>query len=135
MKKAIFFLVSLLAINTVGMYYNWYLEFQWFDMTLHFLGGLFIAMLMWHYLGNDLPNNGLKRILVVVGCAAFIGVVWEFCEYLANQILSDWIFQKWQFRTYFIGDLDDTLNDLLMDILGALALSFHFFGRSKPGQR
>ena len=55
---------------------------------------------------------------------SFIGVVWEFAEYLASQTLIEPIYNSFSIRAYFIGDLDDTINDLLMDILGALSFMF-----------
>ena len=52
---------------------------------------------------------------------SFIGVVWEFAEYLASLTLIESFYNNFGVKTSFIGDLDDTINDLLMDIVGALA--------------
>ena len=97
-------------------------------MLHHFLGGFFMAMLMAHYLGSifelritDYELTTLKRYLIIVGAVSFIGVVWEFAEYLAGQTLIEPIYEHFKIRAYFIGDLDDTINDLLMDIIGALS--------------
>ncbi len=90
-------------------------------MALHFLGGFFVAMLMISYLADAKTSSKLKNYLIIVGAVSFIGVVWEFSEYLANQILTEPIYNNFGIRTYFIGDLGDTMNDLLMDILGAFS--------------
>jgi len=121
MKRAIFFLTLVLLINFIaGMYYNFY-EYWWFDVFLHFLGGFFVAMLMVHYLADIKTKSKLKNYLIITGAVILIGVLWEFAEYLANQTLVEPIYNSFGIKAYFIGDLDDTLNDLLMDILGAIS--------------
>ncbi len=122
MRRAIFFLILILVINTVGMYYRWYDSFGWFDTALHFSGGFFVAMLFAHYLPERISSDHiLKDILIVVGVAVFIGVIWEFAEYLGSQLLVEPIYKYYKIRAYFIGDLSDTIKDLFMDTLGALS--------------
>jgi len=122
MRWAIFFLVIVFVTNLVGIYFRFY-EYWWFDMSLHFLGGFFMAMLFGTYFANTNFPSKKERWLAVVGAATFIGVVWEFAEYTAAQTLIEPLYNNFGFRAYFIGDLDDTINDLLMDIVGALTFS------------
>ena len=124
MKRSLIFLVSIFVVNLVGLYYQWYLVYPWFDQTLHFLGGSFIAMLMANYLSEYFVNkNFLKNLLIIVGVTILIGVVWEFAEYIANQALIEPVYKYFKIHAYFMGDLNDTVSDLLMDILGATTLS------------
>lgn len=123
MKKAIIALVIIFLVNIASMYYGWYLRFFWSDMILHFLGGFFVAMFMAYYLKDNLRESKLKNILILVGVTIFVGVVWEFAEYIANQTLTEPIYSNFKIHFYFIGDLDDTINDLAMDVLGALVFS------------
>ena len=93
-----------------------------------------MAMLFSAYLKDHLLDNSkLKNTLILLGVTSFIGVTWEFAEYLANVILSPIIYDVFAVRTYFMGDLSDTINDLLMDILGAGVFSFilHSFRSSE----
>src|SRR3989338_11244837 len=124
MKKTFLILVAIFIINAIGLYNGWY-RFFWFDMVIHFLGGFFMAMFLSAYLKDHLFDGWkLKNFLIILGAVSFIGVVWEFSEYIANFALSPIIYDHYGIRTYFMGDLDDTMNDLLMDILGAGTLSF-----------
>src|SRR3990167_5610199 len=116
MKTAIFFLTIIFLTNFVWMYYGFY-DFWWFDTVHHFLGGFFVAMLMVHYLADIKTKSKLKNYLIITGAVILIGVAWEFAEYIANQTLVEPIYNSFGIKAYFIGDLDDTLNDLLMDIL------------------
>lgn len=130
MKKAFLFLVIIFFVNVLGLYRGWGLNYSWFDQVLHFSGGFFVAMLFSIYLKNHLPSDAkLKNALVLISVVAFIGVIWEFAEYLAGQILIEPIYKNFDIKTYFIGDIDDTINDLLMDILGAIL--FVFSSRTK----
>lgn len=125
MKRVIFFLILILVINLVGMYYQWYLTYSWFSQILHFSSGFFIAALFSIYLRDYLIDGSkIKNALIILGAVSFIGVTWEFAEYIANQTLIDPIYRYFQIHVYFMGDLNDTINDLLMDILGAGLFSF-----------
>jgi len=120
MQRAILFLTIIFLTNFVGMYYGFY-NFWWFDMSLHFLGGFFVAMLFGAYFANTKFSSKRERWLAVVGATIFIGVVWEFAEYTAAQTLVEPLYNNFGIRAYFIGDLDDTIKDLLMDMTGAFA--------------
>lgn len=127
-------LVAIFVFNIFGLYFGWYFQYFWFDTTLHFLGGFFMAMLMANYLSEYfISKKALKNILIIVGATMLIGVVWEFAEYIANQILIEPFYKYFGVRAYFMGDLDDTVNDLMMDVLGGLAyaLIFIFPSRTK----
>ncbi|MDP3696752.1 MAG: hypothetical protein Q8R55_01845 [Candidatus Taylorbacteria bacterium] len=146
MKKPIFLLSIILIANITSLYYDWYIQWWWFDVLSHFAGGFFIAMLMAEYLAdrliikNQSTQNSLsarpstndisalvKNIIIVVGATVFIGVVWEFAEFIANQTLIEPVYRWFGVRGYFMGDLQDTVNDLLMDITGAFAFLFSHF--------
>lgn len=121
MKKSLWILAIMFLVNIPSMYYGWYLRWGWFDTIQHFLGGFFVAMLMYYYLKEHLKEGAhIKNILIIVGASIFIGVVWEFTEYVANQILVEPIYRYFGVRGYFMGDIDDTIKDLLMDTSGAI---------------
>src|SRR3989344_2843824 len=108
MKRAIFFLTLVLLINFIaGMYYDFY-EYWWFDVILHFLGGFFVAMLMVHYLKitelriTNYELTAIKGYLIIVGAVSFIGVVWEFAEYLASLTLIESFYNNFGVKTSFI---------------------------------
>ena len=125
MRRAIYFLILIFTINLVSLYYRWHLIYPWSDQILHFSGGFFVAMLLSIYLKDHLLDNSkIKNTLIILGVVSFIGATWEFTEYIANAVLSPLIYNWLSVKTYFMGDLNDTVNDLLMDILGAGLFSF-----------
>jgi hypothetical protein len=132
MKKAFWILFILLMSNVASMYYGWYLNYWWFDIVQHLLGGFFVAMFMAFYLEDRLvAGDWIKNLLIIVGVTVFIGVVWEFAEYIANQTLIEPTYKWFGIRAYFIGDLNDTILDLAVDILGASLFSISHFLRRR----
>lgn len=122
MKKAVFCLILVFLINLPSLYFGWYVRWWWVDIVLHFGGGFFVAMFMYHYLADRLiPGNSLKNIIIIAGATILVGVLWEFAEYIANQTLMELTYKYFGIRAYFMGDLNDTIADLLLDTLGSLA--------------
>jgi len=128
MKKSLIFLVILFLTNLPSIYYSWYLKIYGFDTIQHFLGGFFVAMFMTAYLAEHLRQKYYyKNIIIITGATVLVGVLWEFSEYTANQTLINPIYRWFGIKAYFMGDLRDTVKDLLMDNIGALAFcAFHF---------
>ena len=125
MRNVIYGLVCVLVINFIGMYYDFY-NFYWFDIVLHLSGGFFVAMLFSKYLEHHLlPDHKITNMLIIIGSAVFIGVIWEFAEYSANNIIRPPLQAAYDYYRVpdFQGDLDDTMKDLLMDTLGALTMA------------
>ena len=118
MRLAILFLVLIFLIDMLGFYIGSY-RIPAYDIVLHFFGGFFVAMIFYHYLKDSIKTGFLKTVLVIVGAAIFIGVIWEFAEYSATKLIGGYLYKKYQIICC-IGNLDDTFNDLAMDILGAI---------------
>ena len=110
----ILFLAGLVAIlNYVAIDNFLYWRFWWFDILMHFLGGLLIGLMsLWAYFYSDFFKNSKveKNILIIISLISvwFIGVGWEIFEILIEP-------------EYFKeGYILDTILDLVMDTLGAI---------------
>ena len=79
-----------------------------------------------------LPNSWLTNMLIIVSATVFIGVVWEFLEFLAEVILTTYLQNILNVSYGFMGNLEDTIVDLLMDILGAITLAGLFLKKNRP---
>lgn len=108
------------------------------DPILHFSGGFFVAMFFAGYLKHlQIGNPGsprLKRVLILISVTVFIGVVWEFSEYLATNFLGNYLYENHRVICC-MGNLDDTISDLLMDTLGAATFVLAFLIPLKSGLR
>lgn len=120
MRTAILFLILIFLIDLVfGLSFRLYRIF-YFDTILHFFGGFFVAMFFYDYLKEYTKSRKIKKLLIITGATIFIGVIWEFSEYIATYFLSDYLYSNYGI-VCCMGDLNDTINDLLMDIIGAIA--------------
>lgn len=102
----------------VGEYYGLYYSIPFFDKTMHFIGGAVAAWFVLALLQEEVTHmKWWKQVLIMVSVTAFIGMVWEWAEYLSQYTKNDYpLFYK-----YFSGgDLPDTLLDLVADTAGGV---------------
>jgi len=101
----------------IGLIYFLPFKYWWFDVVMHFLGGLWVLSLIL-FLQNrfaidlNAKNHFFAPLFVFVGLVVFAGVVWEFLEFMVDRHILKTGF------TFMRGVYEDTLIDLLMDILG-----------------
>ncbi len=107
-------IIVLALINALAVYFSWYSLVWWFDMPMHFLGGISVF-----YLSAMLWRSALKRVPVwrflyeAVITAVLIGVLWEALElYLYLHYGSP----------NFI--LLDSFSDVCFDLAGALFAAY-----------
>lgn len=116
-------LVCVIAVfHIAATLFYLYWKFWWYDMLLHFLGGIFIALLvLWirffsGYFGVPpipLQHKALRFALLATLC---IGVGWEVFERALGH--------TWSVEGYWL----DTSIDIALDVAGGL-VGFLFFKR------
>ncbi|MFN4181548.1 MAG: hypothetical protein ACK4FA_02540 [Candidatus Paceibacteria bacterium] len=104
--------VGIALINYAAIKFHWYSSLWWFDMPMHFLGGLWVGMLLiWYIVREDFSLHAIGRVLLG---AFIVGMAWEVLELVLNeQFIRD---------TY---DLRDTISDLFFDLSGTFAAMFY----------
>ncbi len=119
-----FILLTIVGIlNYIATIYHLYWSIYEFDSVVHFFGGATLsAFFLWIYFFSGFfnpQNRSLKQFLIIsiIG-AIFIGVSWEIFELF----LGEAVLQKADYPY-------DTMMDLIMDFLGALAICFYAFIR------
>lgn len=125
-----------IAVLAVGDYY----KIWWADNALHFFGGFLVGSFALWFIFNSgrflLPTKKLPTyiiIIVVLGFAAFIGTLWEFMEFITDEITG--------YKSYspivMMDNFKDTISDLFFDLSGALAANIFLKFRklkSRKGQ-
>ncbi|MBI2591529.1 MAG: hypothetical protein HYW34_02540 [Candidatus Brennerbacteria bacterium] len=125
-ETAVIFLAFVIALTHIlAMYFGWYFDtrFDWIDIPLHFMGGIFAAMFSWWFghrftRFNIFHDDFFKNILILISVAATIGVLWEFFEFsfdyfVVSQARFNWLNLAQPSKA-------DTMADLFFDILGGL---------------
>jgi hypothetical protein len=120
-KTLIFGLIVILGLNFLALFYGWYPEVPWLDLLLHFMGGVWVAAFSAWFFKEE------KRPVFILSFVALIGVLWELAEFSFLNDLVAYLFKAAQAAA----TLEDTLSDLLFDLLGGLAFIACLFYRSK----
>jgi len=107
----IFFLISFslfAVIHVIALQLFLYWHYLWFDIPMHFLGGIIVALGVFtlHDLKVFVPSRYLTPVAVVL-MVVIVALVWEVFElYIGTPIEENFVI--------------DTLTDLGMGILGGL---------------
>jgi len=115
----IFTTLTLLILQILASIFSWYEKFAFFDVIMHFLGGLwatsFITYIASRYQGfYFLREKNIINFVNMVALVLFLGVLWEFFEF-GLEYFSGHLFTLSQ-RDYYT----DTLSDIFFDMVGAI---------------
>lgn len=112
------------AAQFLGEMHGFYDKISWWDTMLHTTSGVILGLVgfLFVYLLNENgdKNVNLSPVFVVIVAFCFaitMGVFWEFFEYGADRIFG---YNMQKFRMPGQDGLVDTMNDLIVDAVGAL---------------
>ena len=121
------FLVILIVFIAIA---NWFANIfylywliWWFDLVMHFLGGLWVGasgLLIFSSIkkkrGSQAPVDMKLAFTVALACAIVIGGGWEVFEFSLDRLLI----------AELQSGIADTASDLLMDFIGSIAGAYFF---------
>lgn len=121
-KKIIFLALAIALVHSIAVLYNLYWRFLWIDIPMHFLGGALAGLIfIWlceKFPGHfDLSRNFFMTVLAILSFTAFIGVLWEFFEFVYDALIAS---RGW--GALALQGARDTLGDIFFDILGGFAV-------------
>ncbi|MEK7104648.1 MAG: hypothetical protein AAB868_01240 [Patescibacteria group bacterium] len=108
------FLIFLL--NYLAMKFYWYSSIWYFDMPMHFLGGLWLGLaLIWFF---KIKEISWKVILEIILGVLLIGVFWEAFEIIIDKTITGNLF-----------NVLDTISDIFFDLAGGTFALLYFLKR------
>lgn len=111
-------LIFIFVLNVVvGMYHGFGFRHYWFDETMHFLGGFFVAMF--------LSSFTHSWQIIFLGLAG-ISFLWELAEYLLVRIKALSKLYEKEFHTKPEYKFGDTMLDLFLNFIGAMIFILYF---------
>ncbi len=130
-KNLIILLFSLAGLNVLTFFYAIYIDYHiydWFDIVLHLWGGFTVGLAYCIYFKNSLSEikNRFVLFLSIVGVAMFVGVGWEWFEWLHDHL--------WGIRHSLLStqaNVTDTMKDLFDDLLGGIFIALLFLRQRK----
>ncbi|MBI5077875.1 MAG: hypothetical protein HZB11_00710 [Candidatus Yonathbacteria bacterium] len=115
--------VAIAVINGFADTYYWYWTMRWFDMPMHFAGGVWLASfgVWWQYSRRDVVARDFTSLLVICFVFAFgVGLLWELYEAGVSFLTVG-----------HINAMPDTLSDLLFDTIGGTMVAVLVWTRAK----
>lgn len=99
-------LMVVVALYAIGLYWYLFWRIWWYDMPMHFLGGLWVGL----FAGWALQYFRIlvRRDILIFLAAFVVGIGWEVFEYSVGLTKGE------------IGFVFDTAHDLLNDVAGGL---------------
>lgn len=125
LKTIFVFLIFILALHAVAFSNYWYWTVWWFDMPMHFFGGVWLAMafLLLNSKLKILNGSSISRssdyliaVFITLSFVAFGGILWEFFEFFYDLLIS-----SRGYAGFAQLGAADTVSDLFFDLFGGLA--------------
>lgn len=117
LKHLCFHIVLLEILNQAATFFHWYTLIWWFDMPMHFLGGisvLYLGALVWRRALRYVSPARFLYESIITGF--LLGVLWEAFE----------LFLFLHYGSPYFGLLD-SFSDLCFDLAGILFAAFMVF--------
>lgn len=112
-----FLVCGIFILNFAASRFYWYSSIFWFDMLMHFLGGLWLGLVfIWLYRTRAMETVSFLKIMASV---FVIGFLWEIYEIIVNSSFAQNPF-----------DIYDTVSDLFFDSAGGATAILYVFRRS-----
>lgn len=112
------------AAQILGEIGDFYEKISWWDTMLHTISGVVLGLVgfLFVYLLNEKGNINVnlspKFVIIFAFCFALtMGVFWEFFEFGADRLFG---YNMQKFRMPGQDGLVDTMNDLIVDAIGAI---------------
>lgn len=115
---------ALTLFYILAIFADWYRTHPWIDIPQHFFGGV-LAGLVFYAIVYRFPDTfNLKRnypftSLLLLGVVALGGAIWEFIEFTYD---ATGLYQRFGAHLAQLSQ-QDTMGDLLMDLVGGLVLA------------
>ncbi len=113
-------------VQITGIHFHWFYLIWWFDMPMHFLGGVFIGLLLVFLIEKNIklkfsfPTIEAFPLLSYILLIALIGILWEYFELIIDVYTGNHLI-----------NILDTFSDISFDIAGG-ALSLLYIGFRYP---
>lgn len=124
LKHLVFLMFFIFIADLLAKQFYWYFSIWYFDMFIHFLGGLWVGLFfIWFFSIKDLPilklsleKPDFKLIGKTLLFVLLFGILWELFEIYTHNYISHDPFS-----------ILDTVSDIFFDLAGGTFATFYFF--------
>jgi len=113
-KGLAYLIFAISVLHFLAQKFHWYFSLWWFDMPMHFLGGLWLGLFFIYWFSFKEPS--FRYIMGLLSFVFIIGMFWEFFElYFINYVGQNSF------------SLLDTISDLFFDLSGGLCAMLYLW--------
>ncbi len=104
------------VVNGLANEFSWYWRIPWFDMPMHFLGGLWLGLVALWWYTRDVVLTTFRMFTISLLTVLVIGILWELFEFSMDTFII--ISEQ--------NSVFDTITDIIFDIIGGLVAVVYF---------
>lgn len=119
-------IVGIAILYVAGFFFHWNYSLWWYDLFLHFLGGMWVAIAAKKFVVGPVGPMGRIGPILIIALVALVGVSWEIYEFTIDEIFFE---ERALWRAQ--DGNTDTMTDLMMDLLGGVAAAGYIAYRSR----
>ena len=125
-KILAYLILIIFVLNFLASKFYWYLSIWWSDMSMHFLGGLWLALVFIWFSSESFrlsrePKALTLFIVKTIFWVLFVGILWEVFEfYFINHVAQN------SFNVL------DTISDIFFDLAGGTFAVLYFLKKTMP---
>lgn len=114
-------------LNSLATFFFWYEGFLWFDMLMHFFGGIvvtfFLVWLLYHLYRTWREKGAAWRIIILnSGLFILVAILWEIMEFSVQHA----------FDIYgVLATPADSVSDIICGLVGSLVALLYYFMKVK----
>jgi len=110
LKRLAILVFTIFLLNTAGSFFGWYELLPWYDIVMHFLGGLWLSLVaIWIlYKYMEVRKDAIFSTLLFVLIGA---ILWEVLEYAIQAIAN---------TPGLLATMPDSISDVVFGLLGGL---------------
>ncbi|HEY0979802.1 MAG TPA: hypothetical protein VGE18_00105 [Candidatus Paceibacterota bacterium] len=119
---SLFFILLMLGLHLAANAFYWYVSIQWYDMMMHALGGVFLAVFTAAFFYKHiLEMNRYETFVTLLLAVMIVGGAWEYFEYAVQYVFKG---------SMMLAEFPDSVSDMVCDMAGGM-LGTYFVLRQK----
>jgi hypothetical protein len=129
-KSFALWLIVVFVLHTLASYFYWYFTIPWFDLLMHFIGGVTVAIFSFWILYKNyivwLEDGRLwKAFRVTILMVLVIALLWELMEFSVQGL----------FRVKVLADVPDSISDVALGLVGGVFGHFYILSKYRKERR
>lgn len=110
--SSLMLILALFGLHLAASAFYWYVSIPWYDMMMHTLGGVFLAVFTAAFFyKHSRELNRYETVVTLLLAVLVVGGMWEYFEYAVQYILKGSI---------ILAKFPDSVSDIVCDMVGGI---------------